>query len=79
MAVEGVPPWIKVFTRLHHNDAWMALSGNRREILSGDGPLREFQSTCGEGRVQFAGVPTGRPPLAEESVRGRHRGGARIG
>jgi hypothetical protein len=32
---EGVPPWIKVYTRLHHNDAWMTLSGHRRAILLG--------------------------------------------
>jgi len=31
----GVPPWIKVYTRLHHNDAWMTLSGHRRAILLG--------------------------------------------
>jgi len=31
----GVLPWIKLYTRLHHSDEWMTLSGHRRAVLVG--------------------------------------------
>lgn len=31
----GALPWIKLYTRLHHSDEWMALSGHRRAVLVG--------------------------------------------
>jgi hypothetical protein len=56
-ARSGVPPWIKVYTRLLHNDAWLGLNPHERCLLLG--VWLEYASAQRQLKVETTSVEGG--------------------